>query len=380
MRFRAHTVLALALPALLAAGPALAQGLVLSPSGDNQRASVTQQIGPVKVTIDYSSPRVVLRGQDRKGKIWGQLVPYGLSDLGYNDCKSCPWRAGANMNTTFAVTHDVQVEGKPLPAGTYGLHMIPGEAEWTVIFSKDSHSWGSYWYDPKEDALRVTVKPAPSEYHEWLTYEFTEREPEKATVALKWEGLQVPIRIAVPNAKELWVASLRSQLRAGLGFDGRYLQEAADWCLRNKVDLPEALAWAEKAMTPDVGGSETFSTLTTLWRAQLANGRDADAAKTLEKALASPTATPVSIHYLGRQLQAEGKKDEAIRIYQLNAKRFPKQWPVNVGLMRAYAAMGEKKKALDYAKLAAAEAPDPINKKNLENMVKLLEEGKDIPQ
>jgi hypothetical protein len=48
--------------------------------------------------------------------------------------------------------------------------------------------------------------------------------------------------------------------------------------------------------------------------------------------------------------------------------------------MRAYAAMGEKKKALDYAKLAAAQAPDPLNKKNLENMVKLLEEGKDIPQ
>ena len=380
MRFRVRPAGVLALPVFLAASPALAQGLTLPPSGDNQRASVTQQIGPVKATIDYSSPRVVLRGQDRKGKIWGQLVPYGLSDLGFNDCPKCPWRAGANMNTTFAVTHDVQVEGNPLPAGTYGLHMIPGETEWTVIFSKHSNSWGSYWYDPKEDALRVTVKPARSEYHEWLTYEFTEREPEKATVALKWEEIQVPIHIAVPNARELWVASLRSQLRAGMGFSWRYLQDAADWCVQNKVNLPEALAWAEKAMTPGVGGSENFSTLSTLWRAQLANGKDADAAKTLEKALASPTATPISIHYLGRQLQAEGKKDEAVRIFQLNAKRFPNQWPVNVGLMRAYAAMGEKKKALDYAKLAAQQAPDPLNKKNLENMVKLLEEGKDIPQ
>jgi len=332
----------------------------------------------VKVTVDYSSPRVILRGQDRKGKIWGDLVPYGLSDLGFNDCKNCPWRAGANMNTTFAVTHDVKVEDKPLPAGTYGLHMIPGETEWTAIFSKDSNSWGSYWYDPKEDALRVTVRPAKSEYHEWLTYEFTEREPEKATVNLKWEELQLPIHIAVPNAKELWVASLRSQLRAGLGFDGRYLQEAADWCLQNKVNLPEALVWAEKAMTPAVGGSETFSTLSTLWLAQLASGKEAEAAKTLEKALANPTATPIAIHLLGRRLQAEGKKNDAIRVFQTNAKRFPGQWPVNVGLMRAYAATGDTKKAIEYGKLAIAQAPDPGNKKNLETMVRQLEEGKPI--
>ena len=380
MRRRPGFVPALALFVLAAAGPALAQGLVVSPPGDNQRAAVTQQIGPVKVTIDYSSPRVVLNGQDRKGKIWGGLVPYGLSDLGYNNCPKCPWRAGANMNTTFAVDHDVKVEGQALPAGKYGLHMIPGETEWVIIFSKDSNSWGSYWYDPKDDALRVTVKPAKSEYHEWLTYEFPVREPEAATVALKWEELQVPIRISVPNAKELWVAGLRSQLRAGVGFSWQYLQQAADWCVQNKVNLPEALQWAERAMTPPVGGSENFSTLTTLWRAQVANGKDAEAAKTLEKALASPDATPTAIHALGRQLQADKNHAEADRIFFANAKRFPGKWPVNVGLMRAYAHQGNLKKALEHAKLAAAEAPDPLNKKNLEGLVKQLEEGKNFPQ
>jgi hypothetical protein len=140
MRSRPGWVPALVLPALLAAGPALAQGLTLPPSGDNQRATVTQQIGPVKVSVDYSSPRVHFHGQERRGKIWGQLVPYGLSDLGFNNCTSCPWRAGANMNTVFTTSNDVVIEGKPLPAGSYGLHMIPGEKEWTVIFSKDSSS------------------------------------------------------------------------------------------------------------------------------------------------------------------------------------------------------------------------------------------------
>jgi hypothetical protein len=38
-----------------------AQGITLPPNGENPQASVMQAIGPVRVTIDYSSPRVVPR-------------------------------------------------------------------------------------------------------------------------------------------------------------------------------------------------------------------------------------------------------------------------------------------------------------------------------
>ena len=113
---------------------------------------MSQQVGPVTVTISYSSPRVVLKGDDRHGKIWGKLVPYGLSELDFNDCKSCPWRAGANENTIFTVSDDVKVQGKSLPAGTYGLFAITGPEEWTFVFSKNATSWGGYWYDPKEES------------------------------------------------------------------------------------------------------------------------------------------------------------------------------------------------------------------------------------
>src|SRR5262245_41749528 len=133
----------------------LGAGLSLPPSGDNEQSSVTQAIGPVRVTIEYSSPRVVRGPNDRRGKIWGTLVPYGMTDLGFNNCTSCPWRAGANENTLFRVNYDVKVQGQPLAAGTYGLHMIPGQEEWTIIFSKDTANWGSFWYDPSRDALRV---------------------------------------------------------------------------------------------------------------------------------------------------------------------------------------------------------------------------------
>src|SRR3954466_16298578 len=123
---------------LLSAGPAFAQALPYPPTGDNQRATTTQQIGPATVTVEYSSPRVVLKGDDRRGKIWGTLVPYGMSDLGFKNCKSCPWRAGANENTVFTVSHDVKVQGQPLHAGKYGLHMIPGKELLSFIFSSSS--------------------------------------------------------------------------------------------------------------------------------------------------------------------------------------------------------------------------------------------------
>jgi hypothetical protein len=355
------------------------QGLTFPPNGDNSQASVIQAIGPVRVTIDYSSPRVVRGPNDRRGKIWGELVPWGLSDLGLNGCSSCPWRGGANENTTFTVTHDVKVQGQPLPAGTYGLHFIPGKEDWTVIFSKDASSWGSYWYDAKQDALRVQVKPVRNEYREWLTYEFTEREPAKATVALEWEELKVPFSIAVDDVNRLWVDNMRKDLRQWSGFSWQNWQQAAAFCAQNKINLPEALRWSERAVSdPYVGGDENFTTLITLSQLQALNGRDADAAKSFDKAINHPTANPLAMHGVARQLMASGKKDQAIRVFQLNAKRFPNQWPVHVGLMRAYAAMGDRKKALDEAKLALASAPDAPNRQNLQGLIQQLEAGKDI--
>jgi hypothetical protein len=385
MKRRALSPIVLFYPAfvlfVLAARPGwAATSISLPPNGDNPQASVTQALGPLRVTIDYSSPRVVRGQNDRRGKIWGELVPWGMTDLGFNGCKECPWRGGANENTTFAVTHAVKVQGQPLPAGRYGLHFIPGQAEWTVIFSKDADSWGSFWYDPKLDALRVKVQPAKTDYHEWLTYEFIDRNPDKVTAALEWENLQVPFTVSVEDVNALWVESLRDELRGSAGFWWQNWQQAADFCAQKKVNLAEGLKWAERAVSDPTwsGGDENLGTLMTLSTLQDLNGKSEDAKKTFEKAVNHRTATPVQIHQAARQLMTSGKKEEAIRLFQLNAKRFPNQWPVHVGLMRGYAAAGDKKKALEEAKLALAQAPDEGNKKNLERLIQQLQEGKDI--
>ena len=367
---------------LLGGVTALAQvpGLTLPYSGNNQKAVVTQFIGPVKVTIEYSSPKVhAPNGDDRRGKIWGKLVPYGMADLGFPPGKLGPWRAGANENTVFSVSNPVLVEGKPLPAGRYGLHMIAAAPEnpegWTVIFSRNSTSWGSFTYDQAEDALRVNVKPHSHEYREYLTYDFVSREPAAAVAELQWEELAVPISIKVDHVEDLYISRINEELRNSPGFNWQNINAAAQYAMgANKLD--EALKWADKASGDPFVGQPNFTTLSTKAAVLSKLGRDADAKPVIEKALNLPGTTSIEIHMYGRQLLAAGKKQEALDVFLLNEKRNGDKWPVHVGLARAYMATGDTAKALEHAKIAATQAPDAMNKKNLEAMVQALSEGK----
>jgi hypothetical protein len=367
--------------AALVASTAAAQGISAPPSGGNQRQTITQHIGLVTVTIDYSSPHVHSpAGQDRRGKIYGGLVPYGLTNLGFGPCKECPWRVGANENTTFTASNDVLVEGQKLPAGTYGLHMIADPAEWTVIFSKNATSWGSFFYDPAEDQLRVKVKPEKSDYHEVLSFEFPERRQDTATLAMKWEDLSVPIKIDVPNGTDLYIARIKEELRNAPGFNWQNWQAAAQYALQEKQNA-EALIWAEAAAHAPQGiGEENFQTLITLSAAQEANGKIADAKTTREKAMSHPTANAMLIHGYARQLLTRGKKQEALEAWQFSAKRFGDAWPVSAGLARGYSAVGNYPEALKYAKQAAQQAPDEQNKKAWAANVEKLAQNKDINQ
>jgi hypothetical protein len=367
---------ALALTA--AAAPAVAQpaSVTLPPDGDNQPAAVIQHLGLVKLSVDYHSPNVhAPDGTDRTGKIWGELVPWGMSNLGFGTCgDQCPWRGGANQNTVFTTSHDIEVQGQPLPAGAYGLHFLPGESEWTVIFSKSSTSWGSYFYDAKEDALRVTAKPEKSEYREWLTYEFLDRQPDRATLALIWENLRLPIQVTVPNANDLWVDNLRRELRSNPGFDWRGWQQAAQFTLDAKTHLDQGLAWAQAAVDGP-SGAANFATLSTLSRLQEANGDAAAAKATMTRALEHPTAGPFDIHGFARQLQNAGKNDEALAVFELNARRFPNEWPTAFGLARGLAGAGRKAEAIEQARKAIAQAPDAAAKANIERFIAGLEGG-----
>jgi tetratricopeptide (TPR) repeat protein len=263
----------------------------------------------------------------------------------------------------------VSVGGTMLPAGKYSLATIPTAEEWTVIFSRNSTSWGAYSYDPKEDALRVRVKSARSEYREWLTYEFTDRQPDKATVALMWENLQVPIRIAVPDVHDRYVAEIRRELRDRHGFSWINWMAAAQYCLANKTHLSDGLWFAEQAVGWEGVGVANFQTLTVLAQLQIANGKPAEATKTIERAMAPMAASALQLHQFGRQLQQQGENRLALTVFETNARRHPNAWPVNLGLARGHAALGDRSKAVSFATKALAQAPDEANRKNIETLI-----------
>ena len=155
------------------------------------KASVFQRLGvDTDITIDYCRPGVKGR------KIWGGLVPYGLAPGNkYSKEKPFPWRAGANENTTIECSKDILVEGQKLPAGKYGIHMIPSEKDWIIIFSKINDAWGSFAYNQNEDALRVTVTPVQAPHQEWMMFGFEDLAGTSATGYLHWEELKIPFKI-----------------------------------------------------------------------------------------------------------------------------------------------------------------------------------------
>ncbi len=344
--------------ALALCATAFAQ-LPLPPSGNNQKSSVTQWIGPVSVTITYNSPNVhAPNGQDRTGHIWGELVPYGFTDQGFGS-KAAPWRAGANENTTISFSHDVKINGQDLRAGTYGLFLVvEKEGPWTWIFSNNSSSWGSYYYDEKEDALRVQTNPTDAPYTEYLTFGFDDREPSYTVAYLQWENKRVPMRIEVPNVNEIYVGLIRNHLRGIAGFDYNTLMQAAQFAAQNKINLEEALSWADAAINPPLG-TEEFNTLQTKAMVLRAMGRTDEADVVMSKAINLPTASVSAIHQYGRTLLNEGKAEKALEVFKFNRKKYPEDtFTTYVGLARGYEAVGDKKNSIKHWELALKNLPE----------------------
>ena len=233
-----------------------------------------------------------------KRKVWGNLVPYGQV-----------WRAGANENTTISFSDPVTIEGKALPQGTYGLHMIPGENEWAVIFSKNSTAWGSFTYDQAEDALRVTVKPQPAEFHEALTYDFDDVAPDSSLVTLRWEKVAVPFKVGV-NTHEIVAQKLHDQLRGLAQYTWEGWDEAANYLLAEKIELDQALKYSDMS----IKNEERYDNLMTKSQILEALNRKEEATAARNKALTMANA--VQLHGYARQLQTSGKQAEAFAIFK----------------------------------------------------------------
>ncbi len=353
------------------------------PPGHNQRAEVSQWIGLVKVTIGYHSPSLRgPRGEDRTGHIWGEVVHYGFVDEGFGPTKAAPWRAGADESTRVTFSHDVKIEGHDLKAGTYALFLdVEKDRPWTWIFSRHL-GWGSYQYDPKDEVLRVPATPLPAARTEDLTYGFDDRTGDSAVAYLQWEEKRVPFKIDVPNANELYVAQMRQDLQGWAGFNYQNWQQAAAFCVNNKINLEEALEWADKAITWTFRGAtpghRDFSTLQTKASVLEALGRQPEADTVMAEALKLQDTDMFTLFGYFNGLLRAGKMDKALEVAKLNQQHHTDElfW-THFALARVYTAVGDKPHAIAEWELALKSVP-PSRKNAIpqfEATLKKLKEG-----
>ncbi len=228
----------------------LAVANAAGPPRVSQMATVTQTIGLAEVSLTYSRPSV------RERKIFGGLVPLGEI-----------WRTGANEATTFTVSQDCTIGGKPLAAGTYSLFTIPGADSWTVIINKQAEQWGAFRYSEDQDAARFEVAPQRVAHTEQMRFEFSDVTADSATLSLLWDTTAVPFEIRF-DTPAIAREQARREVAAADADNTRAASQWAAYFYQQESNTAEALAWAKKAAT----GSPNYWNAALLARLLARNG------------------------------------------------------------------------------------------------------------
>jgi tetratricopeptide (TPR) repeat protein len=328
-----------------------AQGVgVTTPRVPSPAASVTQTVGISTVTVNYSRPSV--KGRE----VWGALVPYGWNVQAVGAGNSAPWRAGANESTVIKFSHPATVEGQSVPAGAYGLFfVINKDNTGELILSKDSRSWGSFWYDQKQDLFRAPIQirdmPASTEL---LTYDFINTQKNSAELVLNWEKKQFPVKISFA-VDDIVMDNAVAELKGVTGFSWLGYASAANYALQNKTHYEQAMGWIDQA----IAQNKNFNTLNVKAGLLTAMDKKAEADKTMDEAVTM--ATEVELNAYAYQLLGQNDFPKAIEIFQLNAKRHPASANVWDSLGEGYALSGDKKNAIvNFKKSLSMNPPAPV--------------------
>ena len=333
---------------------------ITTPRAASPAAAVSQTIGISEVKINYSRPAV--KGRE----IWGKLVPYGYNVQNFGAKNPAPWRAGANENTTIEFSHDVRVEGQPVPKGIYGLFFVINQDNTgEVILSKDYRSWGSFWYDPAHDQMHAKISVKDHTATEILTYDFINLSKNTGDLVLNWENKQFPVKIEFA-VNDIVMANAAEELKGPTGFSWQGFESAAHYALNEKVNLETALVWNEKA----VSQNKSFNTLNTRSGLLKALGKKEEADKIMADAL--PLATENDLNNYGYQLINEQRLDKAVEIFILNTQKYPTSANAWDSLGEAYTLKGDKENAIKNFKKSLSLNPPAGTKANSEKFLKQM--------
>ncbi|MBI3139820.1 MAG: DUF2911 domain-containing protein [Sphingobacteriales bacterium] len=359
---------------ILTAITALAQ-MDVPAVGFNPRATISEEVGITSITVNYSRPGI----KGREGKIWGGVVANGFGTFNFlTNTMSSPWRAGANQATVISFEHDVKVEGSNIKAGSYALFMAMGKDTVTIIFSRQTEAWGSFYYKPEYDVVRVRVKPLPLEKSvEWLKYEFTGHEEGKCVLAMQWERLSVPFTIEV-DVNNIVVARLREELTGAKGFLSANNLQASAFCFDKGINMEEALNWAQRAVTGRPFAQSGFDSYQNLAYGYGKLNRLSQADSVMDEGLSIANIN----QYLGynKALIAAKRSDRAVKIMLAAKVKYGDVYAVNNGLSYAYAAKGDYTRAIEFASKALEQAGSVQSKTTISANIEKLKAGKDINQ
>lgn len=334
------------------------------------RATVSQTVGISTVTIDYSRPSV--RGRTIYGT---PIAHYGFQNLGFGTSEAAPWRAGADENTRISFSHDAQIEGKSIKAGTYGLHLALSEGDTaTLILSNNASSWGSYFYNEDEDALRVQIKISNVPNTELLTFDFEAADATSTTAALRWEKKRFPFTISF-DVSDIVMADIKNKLRDQTGFNRPAWEQAAQYALANG-DTENALKWINSAQEGWFFSEKNFTNTQIKAAVLMAMGKNAEANQAMDAIL--DKGTVLQLHGYGRQLIAASNLDKAMEVFELNAKKNKGAWPTHYGLARGYSAKGDIKSAIKHLTKALDNAPNDASKGRVQANLDKLKRGESI--
>jgi predicted negative regulator of RcsB-dependent stress response len=336
-----------------------AQGTITTPRTPSPAATVSQTIGISTVSVNYSRPSV--KGRE----VWGALVPYGWNVQGFGARNEAPWRAGANENTVLQLSHAATIEGKTVPAGSYGLFfVINKDNTGEVVLSKDFRSWGSFFYDPKQDQLRAKIQIRDVAQHtELLTYDFINLTKTSGELVLNWEKKQFPVKIEFA-VDDIVMANAREQLKNTVGFSWQGFSSAANYALQNNTNTDEALTWIDQA----IAQNKSFTTLRIKSGLVAKKGNKEESDKLMKEAMT--VATEVEVNAYGYQLMGQGENDKAIEVLTTNTVRFPKSANAWDSLGEAYAIKGDKTNAIKNFKKSLSLNPPENVRLNSEKFLK----------
>lgn len=323
----------------------------------------TQQLGVTDITIDYSTPAT--RGRD----VWNSVInSYGDPNLA--------WRAGANMNTRIIFSTDVTINGNPLKAGGYGIHIDANEDSFTLMFAHHDNQWGSYYLDKEEHiALKLSVQAEPCPHSEQLDYEFINRTDNSVDIALEWGEKRIPFTVGVDLNKTV-TESFRYELLGINTYRWEAWNDAASWCLNHDTNLEEALEWANRSINGGYNGfaaNKNATNLTT--KAQILHklSRSTELDKTISELIAIDM-NPGELNGSSIFLLRIKKPEAALSMLDPAIKKYPDAWYLKLNHALSNYFLDKRKAALKELAVVQKETPENFQPR-LSEIIDEVEKG-----